>query len=685
MLAIVLVLSIHSTILAKVSFPPISYDKQELNNGYRIDRLLRDIKSKKLNISLAQNLNKDFKNKDSIFSPYKKWIEDIISLSKIKSIENFQFCKKILDKNNNSLLYKHLNRYCYLKFINTYGNISDQSFKKHEHLFERYLPYYLFPLKSEFVRFLKKVIKKKNFRYMIAKKVLKAYSQKSYPVNTRILPHILITVDLTNYIQKTGLHDKNSRSFAQKRMLALSRKIRAKNYLHALSEGQTKIDVDEFINISRKNSDIINHPFSRRLFVLTGRKFLARDQYSLAKSCFQEALTFSSPTNYDDTLFLYLWPDILNKKYSKVNKTMSDLDIYGKFNDLNLKLKFWIAYTSEMIGKKRLAEHYYDMITESNPVSYYSIMSTKRLKVISKHSQSLSIPKNIMNPAYAWEYIPLNEYSDDLIKSLKRISIFTKLHQIDLISYENHNINNSSIDKLLKNYSLYPRVSNEELREKITLHIASVLAQGKNYLTSFSIIHKGIKKGKHNINTTLLKTLFPTPYIEEIENLAEKDIDPYIILSLIRQESAFNPKARSPVGARGLMQIMPQTAKQISRNISSRALNNPKMNLKLGINYFIKLYNKYDKNLIYTLAAYNAGENRVKRWKKEYFKNYSSLHVIESIPIKETNLYVKFVFRNLFFYKLINGHQDDSEMPHKIFDVTIAKQHRPLGKELPKH
>ena len=456
---IVVALLINSTLLAKTLFPLISYDKKELNDGYRIDRLLRDIKFNKLNISLAKKLNKHFKNKDSLFSPYKIWVKDIISISKIKSIENFQFCEKILDENDNSPLYKPLKRYCYLHFINLYGNIPDKSFKKYESIFEQSLPYYLFPLKNKFIHFLKKIKNKKNFRHMVSKKIFKAYSQNSHPINTRILPHILITVDLTNYIQKTGIHDRNSKSFAQKRMLALSRKIRAKNYPHALSEGQTKPDTDELINISRKNSDIINHPFVRRLFILTGRKFLARDQYSLAKACFKEALVFSSSKNYNDTLFLYLWPDILNGKYSKVNQTISKLNLYGKFNDLSLTLKFWIAYTSEMIGKKKLAEHYYDTIIESTPVSYYSIMSAKRLKIISKHLQNRSIPKNVMNPAYAWEYIPLEEYSNDLIKSLKRISIFTELHQLNLINYENHNINNSPIEKLLKNYSLYQRLA----------------------------------------------------------------------------------------------------------------------------------------------------------------------------------------------------------------------------------
>ena len=259
------------------------------------------------------------------------------------------------------------------------------------------------------------------------------------------------------------------------------------------------------------------------------------------------------------------------------------------------------------------------------------------MKAISKNIANLSIASSsqVIESNHPRENIPLQEYSQELLHSLKRIAIFTELGQTALIGHENHRINNTPLQRLLKNHTMYSKLSHNELREKITLHIAFILHQEENYLKSFSIIHNGLKIGKNNINPEILKTLFPTPYISQIENLVGPDIDPYIILSLIRQESAFNPKAKSRVGARGLMQLMPSTARQIERRLTSRTLHNPKTNLKVGIHYFVKLYNQYNKNLIYTLSAYNAGENRVKRWKKEYFKNHPTLYVIESIPFKE--------------------------------------------------
>ena len=397
------------------------------------------------------------------------------------------------------------------------------------------------------------------------------------------------------------------------------------------------------------------------------------EQYELAQSCFKQQLAISSTENYKNSLFLYLWPDILQENYPKVDKIISQLDLHGKFPTLSSRVQFWIAYASEMVGKKNLAGHYYDAIIDSDPVSYYSVMSMKRLKTISKKTQQLPSGFHLANPAYAWEHIPLAEYSNDLLKTLKRIQVFTKLNQGNLVSHETRHINTAPISNLLRNPTMYSRVSYQELREKITLHIAFILSHEKSYLKSFTLIHGGIKTGRQNINPSLIKALFPSPYISQIASMAPRDIDPYIILSLIRQESAFNPSAKSRVGARGLMQLMPGTARRIIRRLPSRALRNPQTNLKVGIRYFIKLYQKYNKNLIYTLAAYNAGENRVKRWRRQYFKDHSMLHVIEAIPFKETNLYVKLILRNLFFYKLINGHRNDSEAPHKIFDVLVVK------------
>ena len=393
--------------------------------------------------------------------------------------------------------------------------------------------------------------------------------------------------------------------------------------------------------------------------------------HSQAKICFSEALTYSHPHQYYDALFLYLWPDFLRQDYNKANKIISDLDLHGKFNNLNIKLKFWLAYTSEKIGKINLSQYYYNILIRTEPISYYSILATKRLKFLANSNQQKTTKTYQLKPAHSHKHVPAQEYSHVLVAYFKRIKSFSKLQYPALIAYENNFINKTPIDLLLNNHQMYSTLDENNIRGEITLYVASIFNQNKNYLNSFSLISKKVRSGELNISSGLLKKLFPTPYISEVKKIVSSEIDPYIILSLIRQESAFNPKAKSRVGARGLMQLMPTTARQMMKRLSHKSLVNPKINLKLGIQYFAKLYTQYNKNLIYSLAAYNAGGNRIRVWKKKYFKNYPILHIIESIPFNETRLYVQLIYRNLFFYKLINGYKDDPQVIDKIFDISI--------------
>lgn len=154
------------------------------------------------------------------------------------------------------------------------------------------------------------------------------------------------------------------------------------------------------------------------------------------------------------------------------------------------------------------------------------------------------------------------------------------------------------------------------------------------------------------------------------------ELDPIIVLSLIRQESAFNPNASSRVGARGLMQLMPATAKRFNRKVQVAQLNQPKINVELGTKYLRELFLKFDGNLIYTLGSYNAGENRIIRWKKELFRNENPLATIESIPFEETRNYVKLIYRNHFFYSILHNKSVFNQSIEDSFKVTLKPEHK---------
>jgi len=149
---------------------------------------------------------------------------------------------------------------------------------------------------------------------------------------------------------------------------------------------------------------------------------------------------------------------------------------------------------------------------------------------------------------------------------------------------------------------------------------------------------------------------FPLGYYTQVQkNATRQQLSPAIILGLIRRESAFNKDALSPVGARGLMQIMPKTGKQIARELkekwkSTHQLLDPDVNVKYGTYYYKQLLNQFKGHYALAAAAYNAGPHRVKRWLPEKGMLPADIW-IETIPFKETRAYVSAVLTYALIYQ----------------------------------
>ena len=124
--------------------------------------------------------------------------------------------------------------------------------------------------------------------------------------------------------------------------------------------------------------------------------------------------------------------------------------------------------------------------------------------------------------------------------------------------------------------------------------------------------------------------------------------------ALIREESLFDPNAKSWVGAKGLMQLMDYTADMLDKELKIKSsLFNPEDNINLGTYYIMKLMKRFDNNIPNVLAAYNGGPKNVELWRQR-FNNLEDDAFIESIPFKETNGYVKRVLRSYHYYKSNN-------------------------------
>ena len=153
--------------------------------------------------------------------------------------------------------------------------------------------------------------------------------------------------------------------------------------------------------------------------------------------------------------------------------------------------------------------------------------------------------------------------------------------------------------------------------------------------------------------------LFPKPFWSDLKKYSSTNaLDPYLVASLIRQESAFNPNAVSRANAVGLMQLLPKVGKSVAkqeklRKFTTQELFTPGINMQLGTRYFRIMVDKFD-SFEYALAAYNAGSDRVQDWMGQG-KYRDPQEFVESIPFTETREYVQNIIRNANVYRQLYG------------------------------
>lgn len=157
-----------------------------------------------------------------------------------------------------------------------------------------------------------------------------------------------------------------------------------------------------------------------------------------------------------------------------------------------------------------------------------------------------------------------------------------------------------------------------------------------------------------------LEERFPVAWPQAFRRATDdKGITQSYAMAIARQESAWNPKARSPVGATGLMQVMPRTAQhmvqmfKIPGYVGPSQLLEPLTNITIGTRYLEYVYQQFGRNRILSTSAYNAGPSRVNTWLSNSAGRIDSLAFIESIPFSETRAYVKNVLAYDAFYRYL--------------------------------
>ena len=289
---------------------------------------------------------------------------------------------------------------------------------------------------------------------------------------------------------------------------------------------------------------------------------------------------------------------------------------------------FWTAKLCDKTGSKNEAKGLYQKLIDKYPDDYYAYRASKHLNTSqntnwdTKYSHRLPEKKQII--AFPFNHTNISEDNAKLINTILKLNDYKLLGEIDR--------ENKAVQSWI-NYK-----------------------EGK-YSTSALLARKALEEAetKPAFSDSLYKLAYQLHYQEIInDNAKEFILDSFLVTALIREESYFNPDAKSAAGARGLMQLMPSTASYIAskNNISysgQNSLFNPETNIKLGCAYLDYAKTKLHENDMLAVASYNGGPNAVRSWKDNLtYKNFDEF--IENIPYPETKDYVKKVYRSYWVY-----------------------------------
>lgn len=215
--------------------------------------------------------------------------------------------------------------------------------------------------------------------------------------------------------------------------------------------------------------------------------------------------------------------------------------------------------------------------------------------------------------------------------------------------------------------------SNEDDLDVDVLHYISTLkiASGM-YRSNISMLFSYFKKNPATLNEEGLRLLYPRPYYSLLQDASRGKIDTFLVMGLVRQESAFDSKATSRVKAKGLMQIIPSTARRLASQ-GHKKLYNEKDNAQMGVKYLVQLGNQFNGSAELVLAAYNAGPNKVDEWlKRNPEREKDVLLWNDLIPYMETRDYVVSILRNNYLYSKLYGNETAPD--EKLFSSKLVRE-----------
>ena len=370
------------------------------------------------------------------------------------------------------------------------------------------------------------------------------------------------------------------------------------------------------------------------------RKQISYKKYQTAISILKK-YNLSSKSYLSESQWLAGWLSLtFEQDYTSAYEHFSKMFIEVKTPISKARASYWAGKALENTGDFKNMQIWYERAA-AFPATFYGQLALKQLE------------KQVYIPA---QRLQIN---DALFKDFKKNEL---VRALILLLQMNEN-------KLARIFAMHLVAQSKTTSDVLML---------SKILNDFDKISLSIFAGKRAIYRNIyIPTLnFPLPK-EKLLNLIKKNtvIPVPVTLAITRQESAFDTNAKSKAGARGLMQLMPRTARITAKKNNYKykriyLTSRPSYNIKLGSFYFKEMLDKFDGSYVLALVAYNAGPSRANRWLKTYGdprKNQiDPITWMELIPISETRNYVQRVIEGIYMYRMLLNSQNSTSAMNQL-------------------
>lgn len=470
----------------------------------------------------------------------------------------------------------------------------------------------------------------------------------TYKVQQNKIETLKATENLALYSSR--LYNQSKKTNADAKLFIDTHLLLAKNYWTENELNKTDTVLDKIENSVPSKTELAD------VYWIRGRIEEENKNFIEANLWFHKALKEPIESqSFRDKINWYLaWNEYKQRNFKEASLIFKEIQTRSENNYDRSRFSFWLAKSLAASGDKSAAKaEYHDLIKE-DPLSYYGLAAHRELDIqlpVKTAKELKSEEKEIALTGHIREFV--NETHLEWLIALKETSIAK-----DYLNTIATNLKSKYRDDIESWVSLF-----------------NLYARSDNYIALFNQLGELDTSIRRTILEKNMSIIFPNPYADTVAQAASRfGISTEFIYSIMRQESSFNPQARSQMDAFGLMQLLPEVAmKSAAANFieytNPEDLYQPHINIPLGSAHLRELWDKYNGEIILAVAAYNASDRAISSWLKTRFRG-DSLEFIEDIPYDETRDYVKLVLRNLINYQILSSNTDNMVFPEWTLKIS---------------